>query len=225
VHSARQRWGWAPVWRMPLRAHHLRLRPAAMARQRPQVSTLRPGRMIQVVPADQEGPDLVVLAVPGNTVRADPEDPRVDPVVLAAQADPDTQALTARVGPAVLGTTVRADRGVPVVLGTTVRADREVPVGQGTTVPADREVPVVQAERGMEMTIGVTSTTPRGATDLAPGDQVSHRGLRGIDRSRRREAHGTMARSTTGATRKHPCGIPDSTSGASTSSESGSRCK
>jgi hypothetical protein len=201
VPLARQRWVWAPVWPMPLRDHHLRLRPA-MARQRPEACTRRPGQMIRVDPAAQVGPVRVVRAAPavlGNMARADPVAP--DPAALVARADLDTQAAL-----------------VPMVR--VVRADLVVPV-----VPVARAVPVGQAVLGTGTLSVATSTEPRGEKDPLPGATASHPGRTGEGRSRRPADGGTMARSTTGATKKHPCGTPDSTSGASTSSESGSRCK
>ena len=85
--------------------------------------------------------------------------------------------------------------------------------------------PVDPAARGMEMDSVATSTEPRGAMDPHRGDRVSRRRQGGADRSHRRGASGTMAQSTTGATRKRLLGIKGSTSGASISSGSGSRCK
>ena len=206
---ARQRWVWAPVWPMPLRDHHLRVRPA-MARQRPEACTRRPGQMIRVDPAAQVGPVRVVRAGPavlGNMARADPVDLLADP---AAQVGPDPAALVAR---ADLDTQAAL---VPMVR--VVRADLVVPVA--------RAVPVGQAVLGTGTRSVATSTTePRGDKDPLLGATASHPGRTGEGRSRRPADGGTMARSTTGATRRHPCGTPDSTSGASTSSGSGSRCK
>src|SRR5580693_1306351 len=142
----------------------------------------------------------VARADPVTTARADL--PRPDPVTTArvARADPVT---TARADPA---TTARAD---PVV-----RAGLAGPVA-----------PVAPVARGMEMDSVAPSTAPRGAMDPHRGDRVSRRRQGGAGLSHRRGASGTMAQSTTGATRKHPLGTKGSISGASISSGSGSRCK
>jgi hypothetical protein len=101
----------------------------------------------------------------------------------------------------------------------TARAD---PVGPGTSMArADRAGPA----HGVGIPSVATSTGLRGETDPHPGDGVRRRGRRGADRSRRPGDSGWVAQSTTGATRKRPCGIPRSTSGASGSSGSGSRCR
>ena len=122
-----------------------------------------------------------------------------------------------RVGPVgradpVIRAGLRADRAGPII-----QAD---PVGPA--VPVDRAVP---AARGTEMRSVVTSAGPRGVTGRHLGDPVRRRDPTGTGRSPRLVGTGDMGRSTTGATRRLPCGIPDSTSGASGSSESGFRCK
>jgi hypothetical protein len=200
---------------MPLRDHHRRLRPA-MARQRPEACMRRPGQMIRVDPAAQVAPARaapVALAVLGNTARADPVDLLVDP---AAQVGPAVLANTARADPVDLLVDPAAQVG-PAVLANTVPTDLVVPA-----VPVVRADPAVL---GTGMLSAATSTEPRGAKDPLLGATASHPGRTGEGRSRRQGVTGMRAQSTTGATRKHPCGIPDSTSGASTSSEFGSRCK
>ncbi len=135
-------------------------------------------------------------------VPVDPADLR--PVGLVAQADLATQV--DRVVRAA-----RADLAITPV-------DLAVPAG--LAAPVDPVVP------GTETVSVATSTARRGATDLALGDRASHRDPIGeAGRSRRRAARGTMARSTTSATRKPRSGTPVSTRGASGSSECGSRCK
>jgi hypothetical protein len=206
VPLARQRWVWAPVWPMPLRDHHLRVRPA-MARQRPEACTRRPGQMIRVDPAAQVGPVRVVRAAPavlGNMARADPVDLLADPAAQVGPVAPDPAALVAR-----------ADLDTQAATVPVVRAD---PV-----VPAARAVPVVLGTG--TRSVATSTTEPRGDKDPLLGATASHPGRTGEGRSRRPADGGTMARSTTGATKRRPCGTPDSTSGASTSSESGSRCK
>ena len=98
--------------------------------------------------------------------------------------------------------------------------------------PADPANPVTRAaprahpaDHGTGMRSVATSTGPRGATDPHLGDPAHRRGPTGAGRFLRPVGDGSMARSTTGATRKRPCGIPGSTSGDSGSSGFGSRCK
>ena len=167
-------------------------------------------------PADRATP--VEAGVTGRAVPVDP-DP-VDP----ARADPDPvdQAATAPADPDPV-VLARADRVA------TAPADRAVPETTDPAVPADLETTgcaglAVPAAHGMGMTSVATFTGPRGATDPRPGALARHRDRAGTDRFRRPVDSGGMAPSTTGATTKLPCGIPGSTSGASTSSESGSRC-
>ena len=85
---------------------------------------------------------------------------------------------------------------------------------------ADR---LVAPANGMGIHTVATSAGPRGETGPHRGGLVSPRRPPGANRCHLREASGSAARSTTGATRKHRCGTPDSTSGASGSSESGFR--
>lgn len=183
---------------MPLQVH----RPAGTVLLRPAATALRPGQMTRVDPAAQEGP-----------VRVDPAGPAV--LVSTARVVPAGQADPADPDPVVL-----------VTPDTRVDPASTVPAG-----PVDLVVPAVrvdQADRavhGTGMLSVATSTEPRGEKDPLLGATVSRPGQRGTDRSHRRGVTGITARSIIGATRKHPCGIPDSTSGASTSSESGSRCK
>lgn len=168
---------------------------------------LRPGQMTRVDPAAQEAPDPAGPVARVSTAR-------VVPVALpAAPADPVALANTARAVPVDLP----AAPVDPVVLMSTVRA--------GPVVPAVRVARADLAALGTGMLSVATSTAPHGEKDPLLGATVSHLGQRGIDRSHRPGVTGITAPSTTGATRKHPCGIPDSTSGASTSSESGFRCK
>jgi hypothetical protein len=184
-----------------------------MARQRPEACTRRPGQMIPVDPAAQVAPARVGQVDPadlGNTVQADPVDLLVDPA--------------AQVGPAVLANTVRADP-VDLLVDPAARADLDTQAAPVSMVRVDLVVPADPAVLGTAILSVATSTEPRGEKDPLRGATASHPARTGEGRSRRPADVGTMARSTTGATRKHPSGIPDSTSGASTSSESGSRCK
>jgi hypothetical protein len=141
-----------------------------------------------------------------------------DPVDRAATdlADPVVQATTDPVAQAARVTTDPAD---PVDLVTTDPADPAVPA---ITDPAGLAAPAVL---GTAMTTVATSTTLRGGTDPHPGVLASHRDRHGTGRFPRPVDGGTRARSTTGATTKTRSGTKGSTSGASTSSEFGSRCK
>ncbi|BBZ52008.1 hypothetical protein MHEI_37250 [Mycobacterium heidelbergense] len=160
-----------------------------------QVVRVDPRPVIRVVPADPKAP-------------ADP----VAPVDLAARVGPRPVTRANQVAPA--GPAGQAD---PRPATPAVRVD---PVDRAG--PAARAVP---AGHGMAIPSAVTSTTPRGATDPHPGDMVSRLGQLGTGRSRLPVGNGGTAPSTTSDTTKRPCGIPDSTSGASGSSGSGSRCK
>jgi hypothetical protein len=193
-----------------------------MVRQRPEACTRRPGQMIRVDPAAQVAPARVGQVDPadlGDTVQADPVDLPVGPAAPVGLADLGN---TARADPVDLpeGPADRADLDTQAAPVSMVRVDLAVPADQ-----ADLVVPAGPAVLGTAMLSVATSTEPPGEKEPLLGGTASHPGRTGDGRSRHPADVGTMARSTTGATRKHPCGIPDSTSGASTSSESGSRCK
>ena len=171
-----------------------------------------------------EGPvDLVVPVDPVDLATTAPEGP-VDPVDLATtdRADPVDPATTDRADPVDPATTAQVD---PVDLVDPATTDRADPVDPATTAQADPVGPVGPAADGMEILSVATSTGNRGETEPRPGDGVRRLGQTGADRSRRPVGAGLVARSTTGAIRKLPSGIPDSTRGASGSSEFGFRCK
>jgi hypothetical protein len=139
--------------------------------------------------------------------------------------------------PALVGLVV-TDRVVPDPVGQAglVTMDLAVPVGRAgpecmaPVGQADLVVPVttdlvVPAVPGTATTSAVTSTELRGAMDLHPGVPASRHIPTGADHFLPRADAGGVDRSTTTATTKTRCGTPGSTSGASTSSESGSRCK
>jgi hypothetical protein len=154
-------------------------------------------------------------------VRADPDPAGRETTDLADQEGPVGRATTDLVGradPADRATTDLVGRADPVDRETTDQAD---PVDRETT---DRVDPAAPAVHGTATTTAATSTAPPGETDPHPGVQASHRGRHGTGHFPRPVDGGMTARSTTGATRKPQTGIPSSTSGASTSSESGSRC-
>lgn len=152
-----------------------------------------------------------------STAKAVPVDQR-----LVHQAVPQTadRAVQDRADPAALRTMDRADRVAPETTDPVGKVDPEI---------TDRVVPEtadrVVRHRGMEMTSAATSTALRGETGPRPGARVRRRGQPGTDRCRHPVGAGTVARSTTGATRKPRTGTPSSISGALTSSESGFRCK
>ena len=162
-------------------------------------------------------------AAPRPVDRAAPADLDPDPVdpdrVVTAPRD---QAPADRVdqAPADQAGLVAPAPGCTAPAGQADQAGLVAPA-PGCTAPAGQADP---AAHGMATTSAATSTAPRGATDPHPGALVHHRGRTGTDRSHRPGGSGGMVPSTTGATRKTRCGIPSSTSGASTSSESGSRC-
>jgi len=74
-------------------------------------------------------------------------------------------------------------------------------------------------------TLAVASSMPHGATDPPPGVWVRRRHRPGTNHFPRRVDSGPTAQSTTGDSTKRLLGTHSSTSGASTSSESGSRCR
>jgi hypothetical protein len=119
-------------------------------------------------------------------------------------------AVTALVGPA---TSIRAG---PAGRATSIRAG---PAGRATSIRAAPAAP------GTAMLSVVTSAVLRGEMGLRRGELVHRRGRAGAARFRHLGAVGSVARSTTGVTRKLRFGIPGSISGASTSSGCGSRCK
>ncbi len=95
-------------------------------------------------------------------------------------------------------------------------------VDRVVTDPADRVVPALH---GTVTTTAVTSTGLRGVTVPHLGAPASRRIPTGAGRFRRQEGVGTTDRSITTATTRTRSGTRASTSGASTSSEFGSRCK
>jgi hypothetical protein len=199
VRLALRRWAWALVWQTPLRADHHRLRRAATAR-RPRIT------MADQHPGTIHPPDQTIRA--GTVAQAHPAalDRKAGPVRKAAPVT--------RVIPETL-----ADPMIMADLRVTTRAITPVaraitPVARGDPRPA----------HGAVIPSAATSMAPRGAMERHPGDGVRRHGQRGTGRSRRPAGSGDMAQSITGATTKRPCGIPDLTSGASRSSESGSRC-
>jgi hypothetical protein len=175
-------------------------------------------------PADLAVPaGLVVLAPVGRAVRADLGNTQAVPVDLAVLLVGPADLVV----PAVLGIT-QADLVDLAVPETTDLADLVVPETTDLAGPAarvDLAGLAARADLGTGMLSVATSTTPRGATDPHPGERANRHVLRGTGRCRPQVGRGTMARSTTTATRRHRSGIPGLTSLASTSSGSGSRCK
>jgi hypothetical protein len=155
-------------------------------------------RVVRVTSADP-----VVLAVRATAVPVVPvvRATSADPVVLAVLVVPATAALVVPVVPAT-----SADPAVPVVPVTSV----------APAVPAT-------SDRGLP-TPSAVSVVPRGVTEQRRGAGENRRGPGGVGRSLLRAECGTKGRSTTGATTSNRYGIRAKMVGASTSSESGSRC-
>jgi hypothetical protein len=142
--------------------------------------------------------DLVVLVT--LVVRVTP----VSPVGLAARATPvDLRDITA--------TMVTAGTGPTTPTSTTTISTATTASGAGSA-------------RGAT-TLAVASSMPHGVTDPRPGVRVRRRHRPGTNHFPRRVDSGPTAQSTTGGSTKRRLGTHSSTSGASTSSESGSRCR
>jgi hypothetical protein len=169
---------------------------------------------------------------------------RVAPLTTAVRVDLVVPVdLATSAGPAVPATTaVQVDRAVQVVLAVQVTsvvpgttADRVVPAttvalavraaSATTAAPATSVDPAAPAtsDSGRLMP-SEASAVSRGAMEQRRGAGEHHRAPGGADRSLPRADSGTKGRSTTGATTRTPYGIRAKTVGASTSSESGSRC-
>jgi hypothetical protein len=148
-------------------------------------------------------PDRAGLATMDRADRAAPVD--MDPADRAGLATMDRADRVDRPDRAGLATTDRAD---PVDMDPADPADRPDRAGLATmdrADPVDMD-PARRVGRGMGMTSAATSAGPHGATDPRLGALVSRRGPAGADRYRRPEDGGTVAPSTTGDTRKLPCG-------------------
>ena len=147
---------------------------------------------------------------PGQTIR----------VGAVAQAHP--AALDRKAAP------VRKADPVTRVIPETLAAPMTMADPRVITRAITRADPGAQADprpaHGAVTPTAATSMAPLGAMERHRGDGVRRHGQRGTSRSLRPAGIGDMAQSTTGAMTKRPCGIPDLTSGASGSSESGSRC-
>jgi hypothetical protein len=164
------------------------------------------GQAIRADPVARAGLDRVDPD-PADLGRADPVGP-VGPVGL--RADPmDTVAL---------------DPATSTAARVGLRAHPADPADPVTRVDLRAQARAGPVAHGTGMTSVATSAARPGARGPHLGEQAHRRGRTGAGRSRRPGGNGMMARSTTGATRKRPSGIPASISGASTSSESGSRC-
>jgi hypothetical protein len=184
-------------------------------------ATVRAGPVAQVA-VDPAVPGRAALAVTGLVDRVDP-----------VRVDPATTDLAAQVGRVDRAVTDLADRVGPVDLVITdlaaqvdlVITDLAAPVDPAAQVGTDRADRVVPALHGTATTIAATSITRRGVMDPHPGAPASRRIRTGAGRFPRQEGVGTTDRSITTATTRTRSGTRDSTSGDSTSSESGSRCK
>ena len=201
MHLALLRLAWAAVWQTPLRQAHHRLRRAAMARRPPiTMADRRPG----------------TIHPPDQTIR----------VGTLAQAHP--AALDRKAAPVRKAAPDRRAGPVTRVIPETLAAPMTMADPRVITRAITRADPVAQADprpaHGAVTPTAATSMAPRGAMERHRGDGVRRHGQRGTSRSLRPAGIGDMAQSTTGAMTKRPCGITDLTSGASGSSESGSRC-
>jgi hypothetical protein len=162
------------------------------------------------------------LGAAAATVRADPVAQAVVAQAVVGRAVPGPADLAITV-PAVLVTTDPADPADPAVLATTDPAD---PVGLVTMDQVDQAITdLVAPEGGTATTTAATSTAPRGVTDPRLGVAGSRHGRTGAGRFPRQEGVGTTDQLITTATTRTRSGTRVSTSGASISSECGSRCK
>jgi hypothetical protein len=152
------------------------------------------------------------------------------PPALAIQADQARVVQVTRVGPVVRVTRVGlAVRATPVdlldITATMVTAGTGLTTPTSTTtISTATTASDVGSARGVT-TLAVAFAMPHGATDPRPGVRVRRRRRPGTNHFRRRVDNGPTAQSTTGDSTKRLPGNHSSTSGASTSSESGSRCR
>ena len=157
---------------------------------------------------------------PDQTIRAGTV-AQAHPAALDRKADRDRKAGRVRKA-------VRVTRVIQETLADPMIMADPRPIAPAITPVARAITPAAQADprpaHGAVTPTAATSMAPRGAMERHRGDGVRRHGQRGTSRSLRPAGIGDMAQSTTGAMTKRPCGIPDLTSGASGSSESGSRC-
>ena len=170
-------------------------------------------------PGGPGGPGGVDPAARVDLGRADPAVTALVDQVDPARADPATTDLAVQVGLAGLADLAITDLAARV---TTDQVDLADPADLAVTDPAARVDPAVH---GTATTTAATSTTRRGVTDPHLGAPASRRIPTGAGRFPRLEGVGTTGRSITTATTRTRSGTRASTSGASTSSEFGSRCK
>jgi hypothetical protein len=190
-------------------------------------------RQAPVVRVDQGRVDLVIRADRGGLVD---RVTRVGPVVLTGLVVRVTQevrvGLVTRVGlagPVVLTGRVDLDTLVdPVDITATTEATGTAP--RPTTPTSTTTITTTTTATGAGSARGATifaaaSGVPRGATDPHPGVRARRRHRTGTNHFPRLVDSGPTAQSTIGDSTKRPRGTHSSTSGASTSSESGSRCR
>jgi hypothetical protein len=157
---------------------------------------------------------------------------RVGLVVLAAQGRVALVVLVTRVGQVILvspvGLAIRATQVDPLdITATTAMAGTTTSLTtptSTTTISMATTASGAGSARGATM-LAVASGVPRGATDPHPGVRARRRHRPGTNHFPRRVDSGLTAQSTTGDSTKRLLGTHSSTSGASTSSESGSRCR
>jgi hypothetical protein len=156
----------------------------------------------------------------GLVVRADQ-----GPVALAALVTRDDRVgLVTPVGPTGL-----AVRATPVdlldITATMVTAGTGPTTPTSTTTISTATTASGAGSARGATTLAVASSMPRGATEPHPGVRARRRHRPGTNHFPRRADSGPTAQSTTGDSMKRLLGTHSSTSGASTCSESGSRCR
>ena len=182
-----------------LRACRLHRLNAAQAVRAGHRRSADPAGHRSAAPADHH--NRADLAVLHRVTSADPADPAVRPrVTYADLADP-----------AVRPRVTSADLADPAVHPRVTSTDPTTTTGDHHGTPGTT-------------TGAVDSTVPLGVMICRPGAGAHRRRHRGMDRCRRRGDR-LRRQSTTGASRSSRCGIPVTTSGASTSSGSGFRSR
>ena len=182
-----------------LRACRLHRLNAAQAVRAGHRRSADPAGHRSAAPADHR--NRADLAVLHRVTSADPADPAV--LHRVTSADPADPPVRPRV--------TSADPADPAVHPRVTSADPTTTTGDHHGTPGTT-------------TGAVDSTVPRGVMICRPGAGAHRRRRPGTDRCRRRGGR-LRRRSTTGASRSNRCGIPVTTSGASTSSGSGFRSR
>jgi hypothetical protein len=190
-------------------------------------------REAPVVRADQGRVDLVTRAdrvvLTGLVVRVTLVGPvdlvlrtgLVDRVTLVTRVGPVTRvALTGRVDLTILVDPV----DITAAVATAGADPRPTTPTSTTTITTTTTATGAGSARGAT-TFAAASGVPRGVTEPHPGVRARRRHRPGTNHFPHRVDSGPTAQSTTGDSKKRLPGTHSSTSGASTSSESGSRCR